>query len=202
MPDLAAVDMPDGLTPYGPVLRANYYSIVTSNAVAVYHGALMEAVGTTYYTPVFGNLPAAISEETGAAGTIIGAVLAIYDHNFCPVLYLPASTTGNGVIAGYALIADHSEQVYIAQEDGDTSSIVAANIGLAADMVGTTGSTVTGRSYMEIDSNTIAGTATLALHVIGVHPEDTISSAGAAGNHCRFLVKINAAYKDAATAGA
>lgn len=202
MPNLAAVDMPDGFTPWGPVLRARWYSIVTSNAVAVYHGALMEAVGTTYATPVFGALPAAISEETGATGTILGVVIGICDHNFCPALYLAASTTGNGTIAGYALIADHPQQVYVAQEDGDTSSMQAANVGLCVDAVGTTGNTSTGRSAMEIDSNTVAGTATLALRMIGVHPEDSISTTGTAGNHCRFLVQINTSYYGTEIVGA
>jgi hypothetical protein len=194
--------MPDGFTPWGPVLRARWYAVVTNNAAAVYHGALMETAGTTYATPVFGNLLGANSEETGATGSIIGAVIGICDHNFCPTLYLAAATTGNGVIAGYALIADHPQQVYVAQEDGDTSSIVAANVGLSVEAVGTTGNTTTGRSYMEIDSNTVAATATLALRLIGVHPEDSLSAAGAAGNHCRFLVQVNTSYYATEIAGA
>ena len=192
MSDQALVDMPDGFTPWGPLLRARWYSVVTSNAVAIYHGVIVEYVGNTLVTPAMGSLMAVIPEEHGqAANTLVGVVIGIADHNFIPMLYMPVTTVGNSVIAGYVLVADHQDQVFVGQEDGDTSSIVAANIGLPADCIGVTGSTVTGRSYMEIDSNTIAATATLAVQVIGVHPEDTMNVGGAAGTNCRFLVKIN-----------
>lgn len=193
-PDLASTDAAFGFIPWGPVLSANIYAIVTNNAVAVYRGMLMEAVGEAVATPKMGVLAKAISEESGADGTIIGAVLAIYDYKMDPVKYLAAATTGNGTIAGYALIADHPGQLYLAQEDGDTSSIVVANIGLNVDAVGTAGDTNTGLSTMEIDSNSVNTTNTLALKLINIHPDDSISSAGAAGNHARFIVKLNSAY--------
>ena len=50
-------------------------------------------------------------------------------------------------------------------------------------------------SGCELDSDTVAATITLDCKILGVHPEDTISSAGAAGNHCRFIVMINVAVR-------
>lgn len=201
MPDYTGVSAPFGFIPYGPVLRANWYALVTNIAVATYHGSVMELVGNTLVTPAMGSLPAAVSEETGAAGSIIGAVIGIMDHTFCPALYIPANATGNSVIAGYALIADHPDQMYVAAEDGVTSSLVAADMGLAIDAIGTTGSTVTGRSYMMLDSNTMATTATLAFLLIKPHPEDTFATANTAGQYTRFIVKINASAYGSAVAG-
>ena len=60
-PDHVSTDAAFGFIPWGPVLRAQLYSIVTSNAVAVYRGMLMEAVGTAYLTPKSGYLQGAIS---------------------------------------------------------------------------------------------------------------------------------------------
>lgn len=201
--DLASTDAPFGLMPYGQLLGANMYAIVTANATAFYVGDMVEQSGTSYLTPHMGNLMGCAVEETGAAGTLLGSVLAVYDHNFKHLLYMPASTTGNSTIAGYALVADHADQLYLAQEDGDTSSIVAANVGLNVDLVSTaSGSTNTGLSGMEIDSDTVASTSTLGFRIVGVHEDDTISSAGAAGNHCRFILKMNAAFKGSNSAGA
>jgi hypothetical protein len=193
-PDHVSTDAAFGFIPWGPVLRANIYSIVTSNAVAVYRGMLMEAVGTALLTPKLGYVQSAISEETGADGSIIGAVLGIFNHNFEPVKYLAATTVGNGVIAGYALIADDPGQLYLCQEDGDTSSVAAADVGNTFDAIGTTGDTNTGLSLMELDSSSKATTSTLALRLLGFHPDDTIVAAAAAGGHTRCIVKINSAY--------
>jgi len=156
----------------------------------------MEDVAEAVATPKMGVLPKAIPEETGAATSILGVCLATFDHNFDPCYYIPITTTGNSVIAGYALIADHPDQEYVIQEDGATSSIQVADMGLNADCVLTHAITASDNyhSNYELDSNTVNTTSTLALKIIGVHPEDSISSAGAAGNHCRFIVKVNASY--------
>jgi hypothetical protein len=44
-----------------------------------------------------------------------------------------------------------------------------ANIGKNADVVGTSGSTTTGQSTMELDSSTIANTAALNLKIVGLY---------------------------------
>lgn len=195
--DMASTDAAFGLMPYGEVLDAHIYSIVTSNSVAVHIGDCMEAGGASYSTPAHGNLLSAAVEEGGAAGSILGACLATFDDSYDPIQYIPASTSGNSTIAGYALIADNPDQLYLVQEDGDTSSIQAASVGLNADMVSTStpASTSGYRSTMELDSNTIASTATLAMKVVGVHPDDAISTTGSAANYCRFIVKVNTAFK-------
>lgn len=193
-PDHVLTDAAFGYIPWGPVIRANIYAVVTNNAVAMYRGSVVEASGAALLTPKMGYLQAAVGEETGADGSIIGAVLAIFDENMEPVKYLAASTTGDGTIAGYVLVADHPDQLYLAQEDGDTSSLAAADIGSNVEAVGTTGDTDTGVSLQEIDSNSKNTTSTLAFKLVGIHPDDTVYPAAAAGGHARFIVKLNSAY--------
>lgn len=192
--DHVSTDGPFGFIPYGPVIRANMYAIVTNVTVAVARGSLMENVGTALLTPKMGYLQQAASEETGADGTIIGACLATFDYKMDPCKYIAATETGNGVIAGYALIADSPDQLYLAQEDGDTSSLAAADVGLNVEAVGTTIDTNRGISLMEVDSSSKATTNTFALKLMGFHPDDSIVAAAAAGGHTRCIVKVNSAY--------
>uniref|UniRef100_A0A6H1ZLN7 Putative structural protein n=1 Tax=viral metagenome TaxID=1070528 RepID=A0A6H1ZLN7_9ZZZZ len=193
--DLASTDAPFGFIPYGNVLSANIYAIVTAYGTAVYTGDAAEIGGTAITTKLYGTIQNMQVEETGAAGSMLGAVLALFDSTGMPASYIASSTTGDSTVAGYALVADHPLQKYLVAENGVTSSIVVANIGLNVDGVSThAGDTNTGRSKMEIDSNTVADTATLAWKLLGVHPDDTISAAGTAGNHCRFIVMPNSAH--------
>lgn len=198
--DMATVDAPTGLTVYGELLSTKLCCIVTNPTPALGLGHLMEYSGTTLSTPV-GQLMSVMVEETGAVGSIMGGLVGLFDENFDPVKYIAAAEAGNSTIAGYALIADDPRQHYVIQEDGDTSSMEIANMGLNVDCVGVTVDTTTGRSKMELDSSTVAATNTLALKIHGPHPHDTISAAGAAGNHCRFIVSVNAAWFSTAVVG-
>jgi len=191
--DQASVDAPSGFDPYGPVLRANYYAVKTSNVAEMNVGDMVKHTGTTLATPKHGQLVAASVMTTGAANVGLGAIMACFDSNFDPVDRIASSTTGNSTIAGYVLVADHPQQLFIGQEDGTTSSLVAANVGLNISISdgGTPAASNGYKSTAEIDSNTVATTATLALKLINIHPNDSISGAGAAGNHARFIVQVN-----------
>ena len=192
---MANVDAPFGLAPYENVLRARMYCVATNPSAAVYHQTMVEHTGAAVATK-YGNMVAVAAEETGAANSILGSVLAIFDHNMNPTKYIAAGETGDSTVAGYVLVADHPEQLYIAQEDSDGGSIALASAGLNVDMVGTSGDTDTGLSSMELDSSTAAGTATLALKLIAPHPDDTAASA-----NCRWIVQVNAGFYAKNTAG-
>ena len=189
MADMASTDAAFGLCPWGGMKAGacQMYSIVTSCAAGFYHGVLVEQGGEALLTPAMGYLQQCVPEEQGAAGSILGVVMALFDEDMTPVQYIATSEAGNSTIAGYALVCDDPYQQYIIQEDGDSSSLQAADIGLNAEAVGVGGSTGTGISTMELDSSSKATTATLALKILGVHPEDTISTDGSAGTYCRFI---------------
>lgn len=194
MADMSSKDAYFGLEPYGEILGCNMYAIVTATTPAFYHGDLVEQGGASLETPAMGALQQCVVEAEGAAGSILGVVVGLFDEDMTPVTYIAASEAGNGTIAGYALVADVPAQKYIIQEDGAASSLQAADIGLNVDCVVThAGDTTTGISGMEIDSSSKATTVSLALKLLGVHPEDSISTTGTAGNHCRFIVMVNSA---------
>jgi hypothetical protein len=188
---MSTTNAPFGFIPWGPVIRANLYAVATNNTNAIGRGTLIEANGTAYATPKCGVLQGCVDEETGADGSIIGAVLAVFDHNMNPLKYLPATTAGNSVIAGILLVADSPAQLYVAQEDGVTSSLVLDNVGLNADAVGTTVDTNTGLSAQMIDSNTMNTTSTLAFKLVRPHPDDTVNTSTTAGRYSRWIVKLN-----------
>jgi len=178
-----------GFQPYGPVLRADWYPVATAYGTAIFVGDWVEITNTGLVCKVFdGDTRLGVEiDATGAAGDELGAVLGVLDSNGDPLLYLPASTTGDGVVAGYVLVADHPLQLYLAQEDGDTTPIAAASVGLNIAMISThTGNTTTGRSKQELDSNTTNTTATLALRLVKSYKNDTVASA-----YCRWVVMAN-----------
>lgn len=193
-PDMSTTNAPFGFIPWGPVISANLYAVATNNTNAMGRGTLIEANGTAYATPKCGVLQGCVDEETGADGSILGAVLAVFDYNMNPLKYLPAATTGNSTIAGILLVADSPAQLYVAQEDGDTNSLVLNDIGNNVDAVGTTVDTDTGLSAQMIDSTSKGTTATLAFKLMRPHPDDTVNSTNTAGRYSRFIVKLNSAH--------
>lgn len=103
--------------------------------------------------------------------------------------YFPASLSPGDAIA---FVADDPDQLFVAQQDSDTSSLSAANINENANLVFGSGSTTTGLSGVEIDSSSATTTATLQVRIVAGYetPSNTISTA-AAGNNSVFVVKIN-----------
>jgi hypothetical protein len=197
---MANTDAPFGFVPYGKLLSADWYPVVASYATAIFVGDWVEITNTGLVCKIFdGETRMGVEiAATGAAGDELGAVLAILDHNGDPVKYLPASSAGDGVVAGYVLVADHPLQEYLVQEDGETTPIAAASVGLNVAMISThSGSTVTGRSKQEIDSDSVNTTNTLALRILRSYKDDTVGSA-----YCRWIVQPNpnAHFKSSATA--
>ena len=103
--------------------------------------------------------------------------------------YFPASLSPGDAIA---FVADDPDQLFVAQQDSDTSSLSGPNINENANLVFVSGSTTTGLSGVEIDSSSATTTATLQVRIVAGYetPSNTISTA-AAGNNSVFVVKIN-----------
>ena len=103
--------------------------------------------------------------------------------------HFPASLSPGDAIA---FVADDPDQLFVAQQDSDTSSLSAANINENANLIFGSGSTTTGLSGVEIDSSSATTTATLQVRIVAGYetPSNTISTA-AAGNNSVFVVKIN-----------
>ena len=193
--DMSQYDNATGFQPYGEVLRANYYVVNTAPTLNFMVGDLVHYTtggGTTVLSPIMGYMPIVADDAVLAAGDqIIGAVLACFDEDLNPVKYIAATEAGDSTIAGHLLIADHPQQVFIAQEDAVGNAITSAEGQCNAEAVAGTinaGNTSTGLSKMEIDSSSAANTSTLMLRLLRPHPDDV---AHVDGKWCRYICMIN-----------
>lgn len=162
-----ATDAPFGAVPYGPVLRITAYR-KDASAARVYPGDLMMLEAD-------GNVATATATATNLVGVAADSSAA--------------STADTEV-----LIYDHPDQLFMMQDDGDTTAVTETSIGLNCDSITTTGDTTTDRSKHEIDSSS-ATTVTAQLRLIGLHPlEFTAGGSGFAtttGQQRRWVVRIN-----------
>ena len=196
---MANNDAPFGFKPWGEVLRARLYGVITAPTINVMtndmvHGGLDSVAATQGRGQMMAIEDANIIPATpGDNAQLLGCVLSCFDQNMVPISYIAATRVGDGTVAGYVLVADHPMQQFVAQEDGDTAAIVAADIGLNFDIYSpalSAGNTSTGISKQEIDSDSHNVTVTIALRLFGMaYPnQDTIGSAG-----CRWIVQVNPA---------
>jgi hypothetical protein len=89
------------------------------------------------------------------------------------------------------LVADDPNLLFMAQEDGDGSSLDMVDAGLNINFIVGAGNTTSGQSGMQIDSSTVATTATLPLKLIEPvqTPDNELTALGQANT--RWVVKIN-----------
>jgi len=201
--DYASTDAAFGFQPYGPVLRAQIYAVLTAPTINVMQFDLVIHGGSMVSTPHFGYLPYIEDAQVpDGNANILGSVLACFDENYEPASYIAAGEAGNSTIAGYVLVADHPQQMFIAQEDGDGNAIDLAECGQNANIVSGTlcaGDTNTGMSLQEIDSDSASATAALNVNLIKPHEDDT--PANDTNHYARWIVQINEHYYSATTAG-
>ena len=160
----AAVDAPFGAMPHGPVLSMNPY-LKDASAVAIYPGDFVTL-----------ETDGGLGVATTSQALIIGVAAE----------YSAASTRKADF-----LVYDHPDQMYVIQDDSDTTGMTEASIGTNADITVTTGDTTTFRSLHEIDSSTATTTNTLALKILAMHPVEGGTFATTTGEWRKWIVKIN-----------
>ena len=161
---MANVDKAFGLKPLGNLsatgAQKQYgYEIVDNQAGAIFQGDLVTIVNG--YVVKF--LPATHAAALG----VFNGCNYVDPTTGKPIFsnYYPGSVNiTQGIIQ--ADVIDDPNQLFIIQAD---ASVVQANIGKNADIIGTGGSTTTGVSTMELNSNTIADTAALNLKIVGFY---------------------------------
>lgn len=190
--DFSSIDAAFGFQPYENVLRAQLYAVATAPTINIFHNDIVVHGGTGVSTPI-GYLPIIEDGSVPDSDThILGTVLAVFDHQMYPTKYIAPATVGNGTIAGYVLVADHPDQLFIAQEDGETNAIDLAEMGNNIDLIAGTlcaGNTNTGIGKMELDSNTAATTAALQFRLIKPFEDDT--PADDTNHYARWVVAVN-----------
>jgi hypothetical protein len=92
-----------------------------------------------------------------------------------------------------ALVCTDPTVVYEVQEDGVTTPLAAADVGLNVAYTTTAGNATTGISKMCIQSTSKAVTATLPFKLLGLVPrsDNALNTAGAGSDEAKFEVMLN-----------
>ena len=149
-------------------------------------------------TAGFGVYPAVERIGSGTAVPIVGVIVgfeADYSNLNTPN-YRAASTRR------VALVADATDLIFAAPQDGAGGVVAAAAVGNnVAINLGTAGSSGAYASGMSVDSSTVALTATLPLQIVGVlaSPDNDVTSTA---RPAELLVRVNtSAFNAAGIAG-
>ena len=177
--------------PYGTVKRS-YYKLTTSTTIGVWVGQPMDLDGD--------GKAVAIGVGTGLATMVVGPVLGFARDSrgqmglpdamsvLTQEAYLPANTNA------YVCIADDPNQEFIIQEMSSGTGLTTANIGNTTGFMvnrATSGSTVTGSSFWELDPNTASALTVGCIRIVGL--ADNMNSDGtynAVGAYAKWRVRI------------
>ena len=188
---MSNLDHAYGFEPYGPLLRSTLYCVTTAPTIGIYKNDIAISEASAALLTPHGYMPTILDDAQPSSETkLLGSVLACFDEDMNPVNYIAAAEVGNGTIAGYVLVADHPNQLFIAQAD---SAIGVAALGDNADVSGVAGDATTGISKSEI-STAIASVGNLLL----VRPYELDD---ATLTNCRWIVQISEHFFSAALAG-
>ena len=172
----ANADFPRGMQPYGPLLRVTEYTLSAAYTEDVFIGTPVVANGTGRNV---------VLASMGTSHPILGAVIGIAGSDRVPLAYWPDDNPG----VGYVLVADHPEQIYVSQTDGDTTFLTIDDCNGNVNLIGSGGSTVNYRSAVEIDdSDTGGATADDQIRLIKPvdRPDNTVGIA-----NCDWLYRLN-----------
>ena len=170
------------------------YLHMAADGVEIFPGDLVKSGGTagaaglTVYGVDCEGMQSVVQAAAGDT-LLVGGVVGVLPN--------PDILSGSGskhVLAStnrIVLVCDDPSVVYEVQSDGDTTPLVAADIGENCDIIVAAGNTTTGASGMEIDDTTHT-TATAQIRVLGLvkRPDNAL------GANAKYEVVINEhAYK-------
>jgi hypothetical protein len=160
------------------------YVAVTGDSTIIAVGDLVKLDGGTgvgEYAGIRGVTRAAASDAV--VGVVVG--FDVNPANLDTPQVRAAST------ARYVYVVDDPNAFFVAQEDGDTTPIAMASVGLNVNFIVAAASTITGASGMQIDSSTASTTATLPLKLIAplAVSDNELTTSGQ--SYTRWVVKIN-----------
>ena len=188
---MANVDTPFGFKPYqhlngnpwNGAVRIYYHS--ASDAAAIYRGDLVQVnVTNDEATGLYPSVKAHVTGQEDNVGVAVGfgntPQLATVTTNLA-ANYCPAST------AMYIAVVDDPDVLFICQEDSAGTALTAGAVWGFADVEdGTSGSSTTGISGMEIDRSDIADTVG-TLQIMRLYPGE----GNAIGDYAKWVVRIN-----------
>lgn len=157
---------------------ATRYAIPASDGTAVYLGDPVILAGSADADGV-----ATVTKATAAGGAyMLGPVVSVEPITRDSTTYREASTLR------YVWVADDPDLIFEVQEDAVGGALAVADVGLNADWIAGSGSTITGLSGAMLDTSTKATTNTLQLRILGFKQsvDNEVGSANA-----KVLVAIN-----------
>lgn len=176
---MANTDRPNGFVPAGHKnggnITANKLKIAYNYGTAIYAGdAVILASGL-------------VTKATDASATVDGIFQGCtYRDNSGAVIFSPywpgVALTDTAAVVDAYVFTDRGILFEVQCVTG--TALTQAHIGVACDLAGTTGSTLTGRSYMEVTPGT-AGDAQFMLHALVERPDNAL------GEHAKVLVSLN-----------
>lgn len=188
---MANANAPFGLRPvnamgagvYSGALRQ--YSVPAGDGTAIYVGDPVKRAGTSQFI----NGQTLVDVAQAATGDVmVGVVVAVLPDTATSTIYRAASTQR------VLLVCDDPNALFEIQQVSGGTALTANDVGLNANFVVASGSTVTGQSGVTLDNTTEATTNTLDLRIVGMvnrADNDPGSAVGTGADASRFLVRIN-----------
>lgn len=184
-----------GFAVHDKLLRARLYAVQTAPTINISPNDLVAADTAGINSPKLGAGvlvydAAVLSATPGDEYYIIGSVLECFDEKMNPVKNIPATTVGDGTVAGYVLVADHPEQTFHANV---SAALSLSDLDLNYPIDGETlyaPDTVTKISKQRITTTGANTTVSIPIRLISqLAPNvDSYASAG-----CRMICKIQPA---------
>jgi len=113
-----------------------------------------------------------------------------YTDSSGDVIYSPYWPDGTVTSDAVAFVVDDPDALFEIQSAA-TGSVVQTVVGNNADIVYTSGSTITGISAVEISGTTAATSAQLRIVGVSTDPENSTLGTGSASTNVNLIVKIN-----------
>lgn len=181
---MANPDIVRGLQPVANAYGACYtggarvYTTPAGDATAIFVGDPVKLAGTGQvvngqtYTDVI---------QAASTNVVVGVVIGVLPETRDSLTYRAASTVRR------LLVVDDPNAEFEIQEVSGGTALTANDIGLNANFVVGSGSTVTGYSGVELNNATEATTNTLDLKIIGLSPREN----NAVGENAKWIVRLN-----------
>lgn len=181
---MANADTPFGLKPVRYLSGAPYngafnaYSTAAGDSTAIFIGDPVTLSGTSQ---TINGATYADVDQAASTDVVVGVVVGVKPVTADSTKYRAGSTQR------IVYVADDPNLLFEIQEVSGGTALTANDIGLNANFVVGSGSTVTGMSGVELNNATEADTNTLDLKIVGiVNREDN-----AVGEHAKWLVRLN-----------
>lgn len=188
---MANSDKPSGLKPVGYISGApwngefNVYQALAADGDAIFKGDLVRLTGACDATGKYPTVTQYATSDAHTIGVAIGFSVTAPHLAFDPADLIQPYRTASTLM--YVCVIDSPFVLYEMQEDSGAAAIAAAEVGENCELIVAAGNTTTGLSIMELDSSTMANTATLPVRVMRlIDREDN-----AIGDQAKWLVKLN-----------